>query len=397
MPPRVVALLFSLAVISYFDRTVLSIAAPSIMREFGLGEVQMGWVLSAFLWSYALCQIPGGRFADIHGPRKTLAAMAGGSGLFTALMAAGNSAGAFAALRLGFGVATAPLFPAVNRANASWSLPAQRSLVQGLVASGAGLGSALSPLAVSWIVEKSGWRAAFVFAGALAMAAGWIWWRFAGDPPSAPPPEVARGSWRALLGDKSLLLLTLGFTALDYYEYIFFYWIYYYLGEVRKIPPRESAVYTTILFLAWLVMAPLGGWAAARMSRAWGRKTGMRAAAMGSMAGSAVSLFVGVSSEDVTWAVVFISLAFGFAASADVNYWAATIDVMGARAGAAGGVLNGGGNLGGAVGPVLTPMIASWFGWSAGLYFGAALALAGALIWLFIDFDKHDHPPATLH
>jgi ACS family glucarate transporter-like MFS transporter len=389
IPARVVAMLFALAVISYFDRTVLSIAAPTIMREHGLSETQMGWVLSAFLWSYALFQIPGGRWSDRFGPRATLTGMAAGSGLFTALMAAASSVTGFFALRLGFGVATAPLFPAVNKTNAALSSPPQRGLVQGLVASGAGLGAALSPLAVTWMIGWSGWRAAFAIAGGITMAAAWVWWRAADtDMRSAIVPKA---SWRKLARNRNLAWLTVGFTLLDYYEYIFFYWIFYYLGEVRKLPANESAWYTTMLFLTWLVMTPLGGWYADALSRRWGRHRGMRAAAVSTLLASAVALYAGVGSTQTLPAVALMSLAFGLAACADVNFWASTIEVMGDEAGAAGGILNAGGNLGGAVAPVLTPYIASKFGWEWGLYFGSAMAIGGAAVWLFIR-PNNDNP-----
>src|SRR6478609_1621362 len=57
--------------INYLDRTVLGIAAPSLMRDLGLNAARMGLVFSAFSWSYALLQIPGGIFLDRFGTRLT--------------------------------------------------------------------------------------------------------------------------------------------------------------------------------------------------------------------------------------------------------------------------------------------------------------------------------------
>src|SRR6185295_18283759 len=67
-----VALMFGFSVMSYFDRTILSIAGPGIMQEFGIPPTRMGWVYSAFILGYAIFMIPGGDFADRLGPRKTL-------------------------------------------------------------------------------------------------------------------------------------------------------------------------------------------------------------------------------------------------------------------------------------------------------------------------------------
>src|SRR5713226_2664699 len=89
----VVALLISFSVMSFFDRTIMSIAGPGIMKEFGLSETQMGSVYSAFLLSYALLMVPGGHLADRFGPRFMLTAMGLGAALFTGLTALGGRPG----------------------------------------------------------------------------------------------------------------------------------------------------------------------------------------------------------------------------------------------------------------------------------------------------------------
>ena len=71
----VVALLIAFSVMSYFDRTIMSIAGPQIMQEFALSATQMGSVYSAFTLSYAVMMIPAGRLTDRLGPRLTLLVM----------------------------------------------------------------------------------------------------------------------------------------------------------------------------------------------------------------------------------------------------------------------------------------------------------------------------------
>src|SRR5262249_47347195 len=57
--------------INYLDRTVLGIAAPFLTKDLGLSATEMGFVFSAFSWSYAALQIPGGIFLDRFGTRLT--------------------------------------------------------------------------------------------------------------------------------------------------------------------------------------------------------------------------------------------------------------------------------------------------------------------------------------
>ena len=162
-----------------------------------------------------------------------------------------------------------------------------------------------------------------------------------------------------LLNNPSMRWLIAGFAALDYYEYIFFYWLYYYLGEVRKLSADDAAFYTTMPFLAWVVMMPLGGWLADRLVARRGIRQGLRWVAVGALLISVLGLAAALNVADINWLVALLSLSFGCAAIADVVFWAAVISLAGAQAGAAGGLMNTGGNFGGAIAPFLTPLIAA--------------------------------------
>src|SRR5580698_6132232 len=87
----IVVLMVLLSIMSYFDRTIMSIAGPAIVKEFSLSETQMGAVYSAFLLSYAVLMIPGGQLADRFGPRVVLTFMALGAAIFTGLTAMGGN------------------------------------------------------------------------------------------------------------------------------------------------------------------------------------------------------------------------------------------------------------------------------------------------------------------
>src|SRR5438128_9225944 len=88
-----VGLMFAFSVMSYFDRTIMSIAGPRIMTEFGIPPTQMGSIYSAFILGYFLFMIPGGHLADRLGPRVTLGLMGLAAALFTGLTALGGKPG----------------------------------------------------------------------------------------------------------------------------------------------------------------------------------------------------------------------------------------------------------------------------------------------------------------
>src|SRR5262245_48903582 len=62
----------TLSIITYIDRVCISQAATPIQKDLGLTDQQMGYAFSAFIWAYALFEIPGGWLGDRYGARKVL-------------------------------------------------------------------------------------------------------------------------------------------------------------------------------------------------------------------------------------------------------------------------------------------------------------------------------------
>ncbi len=79
---RIFGIVFVLVVINLIDRVTLSIAMPTISKEFSLEPAMQGIILSAFFWSYALLQIPGGWLIDRFGPRALITGATVGWGFF---------------------------------------------------------------------------------------------------------------------------------------------------------------------------------------------------------------------------------------------------------------------------------------------------------------------------
>ena len=108
---RIFAIVFVVVVVNLIDRTALSIAMPTIGREFALSPTMQGVLLSAFFWSYALLQVPGGWLIDRIGPR---AMVAGGTvlwGIFQSLAAFATGGVSLLLTRVGLGAAEARCFP----------------------------------------------------------------------------------------------------------------------------------------------------------------------------------------------------------------------------------------------------------------------------------------------
>src|SRR5438552_18084607 len=108
---NVAAMMWAAIAINYIDRTVLSAAAPKIQSEFGLGPLEMGIVLSAFFWSYALLQVPAGYLADRFGQRKTLGIAVLWWSLATAVTGFATGLKSLIGLRIALGVGEAAAYP----------------------------------------------------------------------------------------------------------------------------------------------------------------------------------------------------------------------------------------------------------------------------------------------
>jgi len=141
----IVALLFCFSFLNYVNRTIMSIASPRMIYEFGISETEMGAVFSAFILGYALFMLPGGAFADRLGAKRALVIMGGGSAVFTVLTPLGGRPGLGAllgivpgmvAIRFLMGVSSAPLYPCCARICSAWISEVNQGRVQGFVMSG---------------------------------------------------------------------------------------------------------------------------------------------------------------------------------------------------------------------------------------------------------------------
>jgi ACS family glucarate transporter-like MFS transporter len=366
-----VALMFAFSVMSYFDRTIMSIAGPEIMKEFGIEPTQMGWVYSAFILGYAVFMIPGGDVADRLGPRNTLALMGLAAAFFTALTPLGGHSGlAFLgvvplliAIRCGLGIVSAPLYPACARMCSAWIPMVQRARVQAFIIAGSCVGGAVSPILFSWLMSLYKWRGSFYLSAVATAALALAWVAYVRRLPrgveQSPGRRTEARSWRRLLLNRNLALLTFAYFTLGYFEYIFFYWIYYYFGEVRHTGFAQSARYTTVIFLVMLVMMPLGGWISDRLTRSYGPKFGRRAVPLIGLTMGAILLYLGVSTADAA------PLCFSPSRSASRRS-AKGHSGLGDRHRRSAGRRCGrhskrGGNVGGFFSPVLTPLVAKYF------------------------------------
>src|SRR4051794_29025166 len=157
----VLGLSFLVGLVMFLDRACMGTVTPLIMREFGVDKITMGWSASAFNWTYALFQVPGGWLADRFGSRLVLAAAISWWSIFTAATGTAFSASSLAVMRGLFGMGEAAAWPAASRSLLRWLPVHQRAFGQGFQHSGARFGGAVAPTLVVFLLTLVGWRSVF--------------------------------------------------------------------------------------------------------------------------------------------------------------------------------------------------------------------------------------------
>ncbi|MBT2723017.1 MFS transporter [Bacillus sp. ISL-46] len=156
-------------IISYIDRTVISLAIVQIGEDLSLDASKLGIVLSAFFMGYALMQIPGGWLADRFGSRKVIVIAVLAWSVFTALSGLAWSLTSLILIRFLFGIGEGG-YPAASTKAISDYFPAdKRTKAQSTMMSSNAFGAALAPIMCAPLLVAFGWRNVFLLIGLLGI------------------------------------------------------------------------------------------------------------------------------------------------------------------------------------------------------------------------------------
>jgi ACS family glucarate transporter-like MFS transporter len=390
-------------------RVDITVVAPHLMAELHLTQPQMGRVFGAFLLGYTLFQVPSGWLSSRMTTRALFLVLAAGWSLFTFATAfvgrplLGLALGALPALlvlRFAVGILASPTYPAASRAISLCVPPAMQGRANGLVLASIGIGSAVAPPLLGFITVRWGWRPALVGAAALAAAAT-VTWRLIVPPQqilAAAKPQSARPAGQAHtspLRRPSFWFLTASYTLQGYVGYVFVFWFFLYLVQVRKFELLKAAWLTTLPWILSLVVIPLGGVISDWAVKHWGSTWGRRSVPLPALALAAGSLLLGAHTRSAMLAAASLTISTALVLITEGPYWATMTQISGPHSGTGGGVMNFGCNLGGMISPVITPWLAARVGWEMALALAAVLAIVGALLWLGIKVDQAEETSVT--
>jgi ACS family glucarate transporter-like MFS transporter len=414
---KIAFLLCAVAMVNFFQRVNISVAGDSIMKAFHLSQTQIGSVFSAFVLGYTLFQVPGGMLADRFGPRQVLGWATLSWGLFTfltgasgkiALLAGVSILNVLIVLRFLFGLCQGPMFPTSARAVANWFPLTERARANGVAIAGISVGSFLMPPMVSWMVLRLSWESSFFVSAAFSILIASAWFLYARDLPAQhwavnapelktiergmPLESASSGRSSSLvhsLRSGNLWRLVASYTLSGYVSYVFVFWFFLYMVQVRKFGQAESAWLTTVPWVLAAFTTMAGGYLSDRLiTTRVGMDWGRRIVPMGCQIGAAVFLTIGARVENGYVAAAVLALCTGLIMGVEGPYWATANQISDKNVGFTGGLLNMGGNLGGVLSPTLTPLIAQHFGWVSALDFTGLVALGAAMLWLSVNPSK---------
>ena len=386
-------------VVNYIDRATLAVGNPLIRQELGLNAVEMGLLLSAFLWAYAFAQLPAGGLIDRLGPRRLLTL---GMTLWSVAQLLGGLVGSFGQFfgaRMLLGVGEAPQFPACARIARDWFNVRDRGFATGVWNSSSTLGTAISAPLLTFLMLSFGWRWMFAIMGVAGLAVAVAFYaiyrephqvaltpaeqryRTEGDEADSRSSPVTWAEWRRLFSFRTTWGMLIGYFGTIYVTWIYTAWLPVYLEQERHLSISRTGWVAAVPYVFGIAGSVLGGrlvdWLTARgVAPMRSRKLPMA----GSLLLTAVMTAIAALTPSNVVAVAAISVSVFLLYVSSTSAWAMPSVAAPANCTASlGAMQNFGGYLGGALAPTVTGFIVQTTGsFAPALLVGAAVAVVCA-------------------
>lgn len=406
----ILAAIFVNVVINYMDRSNISIAGPVISDELHLTSVQMGYIFSAFAWTYAALQIPGGIITDRFGARIVYTFCLIAWSMVTLFQGFAKGFTSFFGLRMTIGIFEAPSYPINNRIVTTWFPDNERASAIGVYTSGQFIGLAFLAPALTALEHYAGWKALFIVTGLVGMAWGCIWYLIYRDPTEhkkankaevdyiregggvitkkrSNHKEADKFRWIELKEafiHRKLWGIYIGQFSLGGTMWFFLTWFPTYLVKYRHLNFLQSGFLASAPFLAAFLGVLLSGFLSDYMVRKKFKLTLARKIPV--IAGLLLSISIVGANYVSSPALItfFMCLSFFGNGFASITWIFVSTLAPKHLIGLTGGVFNFIGGLSGILVPIVIGYLAKGGAFEPALIFVACLGLAGALSYIFL-------------
>lgn len=407
----VAIMLFLTVVINYMDRSNLSVAAPLISAEFGLDTAQQGLLLSAFGWTYAAMQLPGGWLVDRVPPRLLYPICLVLWSVATIFMGMAGSFVALIVLRLAVGGFEAPAYPINNKVVTAWFPERERATAIGFYTSGQFIGLALLTPVLIWLQHAMSWHWVFVITGAVGVLWGMLWYllyrnpmdskrantaeieyiraggglvSLGSDEANEVKPKLTKKDFALVLGRRKLWGIYIGQFCLTSTLWFFLTWFPTYLVSYRQMDYIKTGFLTSLPFIAALVGVLISGVLSDFMlkrgvSLGTARKLPIIIGLLLSM-----SMIGAIFTDSTALVITFMSIAFFGNGLASIT-WSLVSALAPARLiGLTGGMFNFIGNLSSIATPIVIGLLVTKTDFGPAFIYMTVIAAAGILSYVLL-------------
>ncbi|MXQ53782.1 MFS transporter [Shimazuella alba] len=385
------------AVINYLDRSNLSVANTTIAKEFGLSPLEMGVLLSAFLWPYALANLPAGWLVDKFGPKKMFAWASGLWSAVTIATAFTNTYSLFYTMRVLLGVSESPFFPSAVKAVNNWFSKKDRGTPLAIINTGSQIANGIAPPLLTALMLAFSWKIMFIIVGVAGIVVMVVWLMTYRDPKkneimvevqklSEAKETEAQVRWRDLFKFKSTWYMIIGNFGLVYTMWTFLTWLPGYLETDRGLSLMKTGWIASIPFLVGIIGVPLGGIISDYFIRKGFQP--IKARKIPLVCGAIIAAIAVIPIpyvKDINTCVALLSLAY-FASSVPTGViWTLATDVAPKNMVASlGSIQNFGGFIGAALAPIVTGAVVQSTGSFEYVFLiGAVLLIVSAISYGF--------------
>ncbi len=406
----VLALISACVTINYLDRALLGIATPSIQGELALSPAMMGFVLSAFSWTYFLSQIPCGILLDRFKTGLIYGVSLLAWSAVTVLHALVGGITSLIGLRFALGLAEAPCFPANNKVVSMWFPRHERARAIATYTAAEYIGlSFMSPI-LFWILHQYGWRTLFALAGMIGVVYAFYFLRRYRDPHEHPEvnqgeldyiaagggvvgkiakqPKFEMTHLTELFRHRQMWGLCIGQFAV-YSTFVFFLtWFPTYLATERHMAWIKVGIFTALPYIAGFFGILFAGWWSDWMlKRGMSLNAARKLPVIAGLLGASTIMLANFADSNVI-VVCILSLAF-FCQAMSSSGWSVLSEISPKeRLGLVGGLFSASANLSGIVTPLVIGFIVQATGsFVSALVFVSVIAMIGAFSWIFLIGD----------
>lgn len=394
----IIFILLLAAVVNYLDRANLSIANTTISQEFGFSATQMGLLLSAFLWPYALANLPAGWLVDRFGPKKMFTGALGMWSAVTFLMGFVNTYSFFYGLRMLLGIAESPFFTSGIKITQSWFSEKERGLPTSIINTGSQIANAIAPPLLTILLLWVGWRGMFIAVGLLGLPLILAWLKFYRDPDAREVMQIhtgqvttaasdePKGNWGTLFRNKTTWCMIAGNFCIMFTIWVYLTWLPGYLEKSLGFSLKQTGLIASVPFFAGILGVLCGGTLSDRLVRRGVSAVTARKVPIVLGAGMAACFVMPIPFvSDTTTAITLLTLGYFCSQMPSGVIWTLATDMAPkGQVASLGAIQNFGGFLGAALAPIVTGIILDVTGQFTNVFIlGGCLLFMGACFYGF--------------